>query len=265
MTRPRGAGFTIIELLVTIAILLVLVGLLLGGLRLARQRADSAICLNHHRQLALAWTLYSQDYGDRLVMNLDGEPGPRTNWVGGSMAEPSQATNHSMLSDPGRSLLAGFYHDPALLRCPADESEHVRSVAMNCRMNPVRRDELPPRWVGGGGARHRVFRTHAEIQRPAQVFVFLDELETSINDGYFAVDHSHTGDPDGLGTARPFYLIDAPAVRHGGGAVFGFADGHAILRRWRDPRLLRRVEPRTHVGPDNSDVTWLLEHATYEP
>jgi prepilin-type processing-associated H-X9-DG protein/prepilin-type N-terminal cleavage/methylation domain-containing protein len=262
--RRDCAGLTLIELLVVVAIILLLAGLLLAGVRGARQRADTAYCLNHQRQLALAWTLYSQDYDDRLVPNLDGEPGPRTNWIGGSMAEPSQATNRLLLADPGRSLLAPYFRDPALLRCPADESDHVRSVALNCRMNPVRRDNLPPRWVSGGGAKYATFHKLGEVQRPAEVFVFVDEAETSINDGYFAVDHSHTGDPDGQGAARPYYLIDYPAVRHGGGATFGFADGHAAAKRWRDPATLRQTTPRTHVGPRNADARWLLEHATHE-
>lgn len=259
------AGLTLIELLVVVVIIVLLAGLLLAGVRSARQRADTTYCLNHQRQLTLAWTLYAQDFDDRLVPNLDGEPGPRTNWVAGSMAEPSQATNRLLLADPGRSLLAGYFRDPAVLRCPADESGHVRSVALNCRMNPVRANNLPPRWVGGGGAQYATFHRLGEVRRPADVFVFVDEAEASINDGYFAVDHSHTGDPDGQGAPRPYFLIDWPAVRHGGGAAtFGFADGHAVVKRWRNPGALRAVTPRKHVGPQNEDARWLLEHATHE-
>jgi prepilin-type processing-associated H-X9-DG protein/prepilin-type N-terminal cleavage/methylation domain-containing protein len=61
-----GRGFTLIELLVVIAIISVLAGLLLPVLAQGKMKAKSAVCRSNQRQLAIASSLYSLDWGDWL-------------------------------------------------------------------------------------------------------------------------------------------------------------------------------------------------------
>jgi prepilin-type processing-associated H-X9-DG protein len=88
------------------------------------------------------------------------------------------------------------------------------------------------------------------------MFVFVDEREDSINDGYFASDLRNQ-----LGR---FTMVDFPASYHNRSANFTFADGHAESHRWTDPR----TTPRLRAGdllklnvpaPDNPDLQWLQD------
>jgi prepilin-type N-terminal cleavage/methylation domain-containing protein/prepilin-type processing-associated H-X9-DG protein len=64
--RPRVASFTLVELLVVIAVISILAALLLPALKNAREMAKTAICINNLRQLHLAARMYADDHEDRL-------------------------------------------------------------------------------------------------------------------------------------------------------------------------------------------------------
>ena len=62
----RHGGFTLIELLVVIAIIAILAALLLPAVSMAKNRAQTAYCLNSSGQLALACQLYVTENNDKL-------------------------------------------------------------------------------------------------------------------------------------------------------------------------------------------------------
>ncbi|MCH7792284.1 MAG: prepilin-type N-terminal cleavage/methylation domain-containing protein [Planctomycetes bacterium] len=62
LARRKQRGFSLIELIVSMAIVAVLVSLLLPALRLARDAAQTTVCASNLRQMGFAWRLYLDDY-----------------------------------------------------------------------------------------------------------------------------------------------------------------------------------------------------------
>jgi len=60
-TRSAKPGFTLLELLISLAIVALLVGMLLPLLSGTRRLAHRSICANNLRQLGLAWHAYTQE------------------------------------------------------------------------------------------------------------------------------------------------------------------------------------------------------------
>jgi len=58
----NAASFTLVELLVAVAVVSILVALFLPALSGARAQAHSTVCKNHLRQVGLAMTMYLSDY-----------------------------------------------------------------------------------------------------------------------------------------------------------------------------------------------------------
>lgn len=262
-------AFTLIELLVTTAIIGILASLLLPTLSRSKAAAQGGRCQSNIRQILLAWQMYSDDCNGQLPCNADGQDGVGvfTNWVAGTMSRGTDATNTQLLIDPGRSALAQYIAAPAIYKCPGDRSRFVRSVSMNCRLNPTRVKGAPA-FTEGGNALYEIFRKTQQIARPTEVFVILDERSDSINDGFFGVDMSNTGTRDGSGTTRPYWIVDYPASYHNGSGQVSFADGHIEMHRWIEPTTLvglGRAIPGSQTSPTDRDMKWLQEHCTYMP
>ncbi len=75
----RPAGFTLVEMLITLAIIALLMGLLLTGLRSARNTAREGRQLNNLRQLFVAWHTYATTNDEALLPGFV-DTGVQTNW-----------------------------------------------------------------------------------------------------------------------------------------------------------------------------------------
>src|ERR1022692_4051019 len=68
-TGMKNKGFTLVELLVVMAIIAILAALLLPALSRAKAKALTVACLNNLKQLETAWHVYTADNDDLLVPN----------------------------------------------------------------------------------------------------------------------------------------------------------------------------------------------------
>lgn len=60
----RTSGFTLLELLLVIAIIAILAAILFPAFAQAREKARQTQCVSNLRQLAAAWQLYAEDYDE---------------------------------------------------------------------------------------------------------------------------------------------------------------------------------------------------------
>ncbi|HNQ90614.1 MAG TPA: type II secretion system protein [Verrucomicrobiota bacterium] len=265
-------GFTLIELLVVIAIIAILAGMLLPALARAKAKGQGIHCMNSLRQLKLAWLMYAHDNGDRVTA--PGNNRAEANaWVGGWLdfnGANADNTNTAILKNPEFSKFALYVQDTAVYKCPADKSTvkiggriypRVRSMGMSQALGG------PGEWLPPGSAmvpaqkRYRTYYKLSEMIDPptAQLYVLLDEHPDSINAGGFA-----NMMVENAASAR---IIDYPAGYHNGAAGISFADGHAEIRKWKDPRTLPPVKYNNSLqlnvpSPNNQDMIWLAERTS---
>jgi prepilin-type N-terminal cleavage/methylation domain-containing protein len=77
--KPTDKAFTLIELLVVIAIIAILAGLLMSVIGQAKDKAYSAQCINHLRQIGLGIMSYADDNQGAIPSNVTvGSPGTFT-------------------------------------------------------------------------------------------------------------------------------------------------------------------------------------------
>lgn len=235
-------GFTLIELLVVIAVIAILMAVLMPALHRAREGGKRVTCLNNLKQLALAWNLYADENGDRIVNGATGFSNQSTawgdhrnelSWIDGFHPEPTQT--ELQIEDIRRGALFPYTKNVALYKCPTGKRGYALTYAIMFSMNAVNH---PASNGGAQGVKGAHVKKRTEI-RPnlAQRLVFIDEgFMTS--DAYAVYYNQET-------------WWDDPPVRHGDGATVSYADGHSEYWKWKGVDTIKRARSQADIHTSN--------------
>jgi prepilin-type N-terminal cleavage/methylation domain-containing protein len=116
--RCYRPGFSLLELIVVLAVATILTGLLLPAMNKLRENVHRVVCSSNLRQLGLGFAMYSSDYNDRLPYTVN-------------LVEPTQPQELMAAFQPGvgfdgLGLLfsEGYCNAAACYYCPSHHGEH---------------------------------------------------------------------------------------------------------------------------------------------
>ena len=129
--RDPGVAFTLVEILVVIAVMGVLAALLLPTLGRAKESARATACLSNLRQVGTSLQLYVQDHDNRLPVMYD------------ALISTNGPSTNTLTID---IVLSNYLGSPNILRCRSDDKDLFEktgaSYAWNSLLNGQDADHL---------------------------------------------------------------------------------------------------------------------------
>jgi prepilin-type N-terminal cleavage/methylation domain-containing protein/prepilin-type processing-associated H-X9-DG protein len=158
-SRVRG-GFTMVELLVAIAVIAALAALLLPAVQSVRESARQAECVDHIKNIATAMHAFATIRRDRLPMMgvPEGHPGEFRGWPVAILAQVEQKPLLDKLADPA--------YDPSkdsipVYVCPSDPTADSRQNSLSYSANAGYAGRVDPTatptWLKGGPTSSMVY------------------------------------------------------------------------------------------------------------
>ena len=265
--QQAGAGFSQVDLLTVIVVLVLLALLLTPALARTRVSDQAFQCRNNLRQLLHGWRMYVEDNSGNLCDSFGWVGSVSDNSLMNYAADNQRNTNVSYLLN---GLLGPYVKNAAVYKCPADQSQaleggvklpRVRTYSMSQAFSLpnegwLEESSSPPNYW-----RHYVKSADMVLPAPANLWVMICENPDSVNDGAFGV-AMHGNNP-----ASDTWQ-DGPGNYHEGGCGFSFADGHAEIHKWTDARTLAlnvtyaQTFPYGTLQRNNNDIQWVKDRTT---
>jgi prepilin-type N-terminal cleavage/methylation domain-containing protein/prepilin-type processing-associated H-X9-DG protein len=218
----RREGFTLVEMMIVITIIVLLVSLLLPALRVARQQAQRVVCMSNMRQVTQAFISYATDHEGVFLC-------PDKPEAQAGFASPSD----TRLVVPA---LYPYVHDPRVFHCPGSPTENSVDYAPSEMLNGTWLSQLHP------------LKVFMKVPNASSTLAEIEEFDIhpkSVNNaGGFVVN-----------PAPSEVWADVPAVPHGNGSCVTFLDGHCEFLTWSDHRTLAFPSGSHYMfSPGNPDL-----------
>lgn len=265
-------GFTLLELLVVMGIIILLAALILSVISITKSRAYIGVCTNNLRQLQMAWQAYADDHKGKIVNNWSILSPRSLYWISteDSWLGPNNAKHDAWYDTIQQGLFykLGYVTELRLYHCPADKSrpeppqyntklyletiEYLKKYGAPILTSRRTRSYSLHGVLGGRtNEQQTVALWGHHILNPSKIFGFIDEQEDSIDDGHFLV----WPIPDDR-------WVNMPADRHNKGVVLSFVDGHVEQWKWKWTKQFKEKESywkRVENEADLQDLRRLQE------
>jgi type II secretory pathway pseudopilin PulG len=254
----QSRAFTLIDLLVVLAVVALMACLLATARAGSRPNFQGAVCLNNLRQLMAAFTMYTHDNLELFPPNADAVthvaggnwvPDSESGWMPIGSIGASDAGNPDLLRDPKWNPFAPYIRtNISLYRCPFDprivlyggsdpaqfgtKIPAIRGISMNAGVGTKGGTSgnapVDGPWLNGSHT-HTANNPYAtfgkwsdfKVARPSDIWVLVDDDPWTINDGGMQV---IAASPD---------TVDYPNVFNDNSTAFAFGDGHGETHKWK--------------------------------
>lgn len=218
--KPHSRAFTLIELLIVIAIISILAAILFPVFARARENARRTSCLSNLKQIGLAFLQYTQDYDEAYPLTSYGAT--NISWTIG--ANP-------------------YMKSIQLFRCPSDNGSVWNVPAAPPTDNYYTTSYLMNAWMAGS-KEPPAFDRLSSIQSPSVVALLTESNRGNSTDVVAGGDHFHPFFWGDTPEEENSYMNgvtwnssrqetkEIPLTQHMDGFNIGYADGHVKWHKW---------------------------------
>ena len=242
MKRPDSRHFTLIELLIVIAIIAILAAMLLPALRSAKETAKRAQCLTNQKSIGLYVHQFALDNKQSLKVLADWKTWYRDLLLANGGMQAGKETSNDYLSTDMKQryncLTGEGVGMTKVFKCPADYSGGTASYARN---DPQKGGTM--RWSDSStpDASPRIVATRlTTVRGPSDLILISDRWDESHIPGNACNEGNGVRSAAENDTTNAFHLRREADVgvegdrktvgRHKGDAPILFVDGHATTR-----------------------------------
>ncbi len=227
----KRVAFTLIEVLVVVAIIAVLVGILLPTLSRARETSRRAVCLHNLKMLGQCWVIYHTDNKGALVAGVaaPGEvsaPSDKTwlqthapGWTTFIGTSPATEPASRQLWAIRNGALFKYARSEAVYRCPRTRKTEMRTYSTNQGANGY----IDGTFGSGTKWTDWVSQRIDNMNPPSGRLVFFDDFPENWDACWM------------VSPVSPQWW-NPLSLRHDMGTTLTFADGHSERWTWSDPR-----------------------------